>query len=120
MKIILSIKPQYVEKLFSGEKKFEYRKKIPRFLQEVVVYSSSPVKKVIGKLYVKSILEDTPAMMWQKTGAWGGITNDDYEHYFRNRERGYAIEVLRVKKFRYPRELAYYGVKVPPQSYMYM
>ena len=28
MKIILSIKPQYCEEIFAGEKRFEYRRKI--------------------------------------------------------------------------------------------
>ena len=26
MKVLLSIKPEFVEKIFSGEKRFEYRK----------------------------------------------------------------------------------------------
>ena len=28
MKVLLSIKPEFVEKIFSGEKRFEYRKNI--------------------------------------------------------------------------------------------
>ncbi len=120
MKIILSIKPRYAEKIFSGEKKFEYRKRIPSVIKEVLVYSSSPVKKVIGKFYVKSIMEDTPFVIWENTKQWSGISHNEYNVYFGNRERGYAIEILRTTTFKKVQELSFYGVKIPPQSYMYL
>ncbi len=120
MKIILSIKPEYAEKIFSEEKKFEYRKRIPAAIEEVLVYASSPIKEVIGKFYVKSILEDTPSMLWKNTQKWGGISKDDYESYFGNRESGYAIEIAHVEKFIQPRTLSEYSIKVPPQSYAYI
>ena len=56
MKILLSIKPEFVEKIISGEKKFEFRKSLPKRdgITTVVVYSTMPVGKVIGEFKVKN------------------------------------------------------------------
>ena len=44
MKIILSIKPQYCEEIFAGEKRFEYRRKIfKQSVDSVLVYATSPM-----------------------------------------------------------------------------
>ena len=48
MAILMSIKPEYANKIFSGIKRYEFRKRIPKQPYErVYVYSSSPVKKII-------------------------------------------------------------------------
>ena len=48
MKVILSIKPEFVEKIINGEKKFEYRKKFSK--SEKFLFISSPIKLVVGNL----------------------------------------------------------------------
>lgn len=56
MKVILSIKPEFVEKIINGEKKFEYRRKIfKKDVEKVLIYASSPIKSVVGEF----IVEDT-------------------------------------------------------------
>lgn len=65
MKAILSIKPEYAYKIFSGEKTYELRKKI--FKQDVthiIVYASAPVSKVIGEFEVGSLIEASPFTLW--------------------------------------------------------
>lgn len=70
MKILLSIKPVFVEEIMRGEKVFEYRKAIykNRDINKVVVYSSSPVCRVVGEFDVKNILCDSPEKLWKKRG----------------------------------------------------
>ena len=54
MKVILSIKPEFVEKIINGEKKFEYRRKIfKKDVEKVLIYASSPIKLVVGELHVE-------------------------------------------------------------------
>ena len=50
MKVVLSIKPEFANKIFEGTKKYEFRRAIFKNpnIKKVVVYSSSPVKKIIG------------------------------------------------------------------------
>lgn len=48
MRILLSINPEYVEKIFSGTKKYEYRKNIfkNKEVKTILIYSTSPIKKI--------------------------------------------------------------------------
>lgn len=43
MKVLLSIKPEFAEKIFSGEKKFEFRRSIfkDKTVKTVLVYASA-------------------------------------------------------------------------------
>ena len=66
--ILMSIKPEYVNKIFSGEKRYEYRKRICKNnIEKVIVYSSYPVQKVVGELIIKDILYDKKDIIWNKT-----------------------------------------------------
>ena len=58
--VLLSIKPEFAEKIFDGTKKFEFRKTIFKNnnVQKVIVYASSPVQKVIGEFSIEDILND--------------------------------------------------------------
>ena len=38
--IILSIHPSHIEKILSGEKRYEYRKRIPTDIRHIVVYAT--------------------------------------------------------------------------------
>ena len=41
--ILLSIKPEYVEKIFNRTKKYEFRKRMPyKQVDKVIVYSNAP------------------------------------------------------------------------------
>lgn len=45
-KILLSIKPEFADKIMSGKKKFEYRTHVPsRPINSIVIYSTFPVGK---------------------------------------------------------------------------
>ena len=50
-KIIMSIHPEFVDKIIKGEKKFEYRKTQPRgWIDNLVIYSTYPVKQVVAEV----------------------------------------------------------------------
>ena len=52
-KTLLSIKPKFADKIISGEKKFEYRTHIPsRHINSIVIYSTSPIGRIIGEVEV--------------------------------------------------------------------
>lgn len=47
--ILLSINPQYVDKIMNGEKEYEYRKiKCKTKVDKMYIYSTIPIKKVVG------------------------------------------------------------------------
>ncbi|UCG70610.1 MAG: ASCH domain-containing protein, partial [Thermoplasmata archaeon] len=66
---ILSIKPEYAEKILIGFKRFEFRKKIPRKqIHLVFIYSSHPEKMIVGKFRIRSVIKGTPEEIWEKCG----------------------------------------------------
>ena len=55
MKVLLSIKPEFVQEIFTGKKKYEYRKAIfTRSVDKVVVYSTKPVGMIVGEFTVEN------------------------------------------------------------------
>ena len=49
MRILLSIKPEYVEQIERHTKLFEFRKrKFKNVPSEILIYASAPVKKIVG------------------------------------------------------------------------
>jgi hypothetical protein len=56
---VLSIKPEYAEAIFSGKKRFEFRRAIFKHdIKVVVVYITSPVGQVAGEFKVDDIITD--------------------------------------------------------------
>jgi predicted transcriptional regulator len=122
MKIILSIKPEFANKIFEGDKKFEFRRSIfkNKSVSKVIVYASSPISKVIGEFEIGDILFKDLNTLWNETKEFSGITEDFFYDYFVGKENGFALEVKRFK--RYKKELCIkesFG-KVPPQSFAYL
>lgn len=123
MKILLSIKPQYVEKIISGEKRYEFRKKEfkRKGIDTIVVYSSGNVRKLVGEIKFKIILSDTPSLIWQKTHAKSGMSEESFMRYYMNKDKAYAIAIDSFLPYKEPMDIEakYPGVKAP-QSYRYI
>jgi len=122
MKVLLSIKPEFADSIFEGTKKFEFRKVIFKNsgIKTVVVYASSPVQKVIGEFEIESIINDELSALWKKTKEFAGISEDFFFEYFLNRDRGYAIQIKKVKKYKKALCLRENFNTTPPQSFMYL
>ncbi len=122
MKVLLSIKPEYVEKIFSGIKKYEYRRSIfkNKEIDTIVIYSSSPVKRIVGEFKIKNIIKDLPEKLWELSPENTGIDKIKFKEYFFMKEEGYAIEIGRIKKYKTPKLLEEVGVKKAPQSFLYL
>jgi len=122
MKVLLSIKPEFAERIFDGSKKYEFRRSIFKNpnITTVVVYASSPVQRVIGEFEIETVLRDSPQTLWKKTKKHSGITEEFFFDYFSEREEGFAIKVKKTRRFRKPRCLrSSYDVS-PPQSFCYV
>ena len=100
MNIILSIKPEYVEKIFSGEKKYEYRKII--FKQKVdtaYIYASSPIRKIVGEFRIERIICDAPETIWRQTKEQSGVSKIFFEKYYKGRSKGVALKIMNCKEY---------------------
>src|SRR5690349_8883818 len=78
MKVVLSIKPKYANKIFDGTKKYEFRKAIFKNekIKTVIVYASSPVQQVIGEFEIETILNHDIDTLWGITQDYSGISED--------------------------------------------
>ncbi len=122
MKVLLSIKPEFAEKIFDGTKKYEFRKSIFKNsdVQKVVVYASSPVQKVIGEFAIADILNDDVETIWNQTSRYSGISRDFYLSYFSNKEKAYAIKIGKITRYIQARDLSDYNLSFAPQSFAYI
>ena len=118
---LLSIRPEYVTSIISGEKRFEFRRSIfRRPVSVVVIYVTAPVQRVIGEFDVKSILYDCTTALWKTTCKSSGISEDGFFRYFDGLPRGYAIEIGEVRLYEEPLRLDdHFGIRAP-QSFMYL
>lgn len=119
--ILISINPEHVENIFNGTKKYEYRKiKCKQNVDNMIIYSTSPVMKVVGEAKIEKILEDTPDKIWNVTEKDSGINKKFFDEYFKNKEKAVAYKLTNIIKYDSPKELSSYGVKSAPQSYIYV
>ena len=118
--ILLSIKPEFVEKILSGEKKYEYRKKLCKeSVEKMYIYATAPIKMVVGEVVItgKKILNKEK--LWEETQTQSGITKEFYDKYFLNCEEGSAYCLGQVTKYEKGKSLQEFGVKVAPQLFVY-
>lgn len=122
MKVLLSIKPEFAEKIFNGTKKFEFRRSIfkNQSIKKIVVYASSPTQKVIGEFEIDHILSLHPETLWEKTRQFSGITEDYFFEYFGDKQIGHAIKVKNIKRYKKPLCLRENFNAAPPQSFLYL
>ena len=119
--ILLSIKPKFVENILNGKKCFEYRKRVPgRYIDKIIIYSSSPICAVVGEVGVVEILSDTPINIWNTTKNQSGIDAKFFFDYFDDRSVAYAYKLKNVKKYTRPKKLDDFGIKYAPQSFVYI
>ena len=94
MNILLSIKPEFVNKILSHEKLYEFRKCI--FKQEVeriYIYSTYPVKKIVGYFEVTDIICASPEELWELFSEVSGICKNEFFEYYFGVEKGFAIKI---------------------------
>jgi predicted transcriptional regulator len=122
VKILLSIKPEYAELIFSGTKKYEFRRAIfkNKNVKTVVVYASSPIQKVIGEFEIESILQCDLKNLWKMTKEFAGIEKSYFYKYFSNKEDGFAIKIAKPKRYRKPLCIKSDLKVTPPQSFLYL
>ncbi|CAF30340.1 type I restriction enzyme S subunit [Methanococcus maripaludis] len=105
MTILLSIKPKYVKEILNGSKKYEFRKSIFKKYDKnelVFIYSSYPVKRIVGTFSVGDIIENCPKILWNEFKNVSGIKESEFFKYFKEKDKGYAIQINKLNEFKNP------------------
>lgn len=122
MIVFLSIRPLYVQRIVSRDKRYEFRKSRFRMAPEIgVVYATAPVKKVVGYFEIVRIVYDEPAALWSRCKQYAGISQRDFVKYFSGHTEGAALEIGTIYEFANPVDPmdVIPGFTVP-QSYRYI
>lgn len=118
MNVLMSIKPEFVNRILTGEKQYEFRKSIfKENVERIYIYSSYPVKKIVGYFEVDEIIHKSPEELWNSYSDVSGISKKDFFEYFKDREKGYAIKINNLKVFDEFIEMKDY---TGPQSFCYI
>lgn len=134
--VLLSIHPEYARKIFSGEKLYEYRRVLIKpWIKTVYVYltknrgvdkhkdfgfKQSDRGNVIGSFSVDGLLKETPNDLWLITKEHSGISKEYFDQYFDGKDMACAIKAKSAKLFDDPKPLSEFGLKKPPQSFVYL
>ncbi len=120
-KLLLSINPEYVEKIFSGAKKYEFRKTLcKRPIDGIVFYCTYPVMKVVGEASIIKVIVDEPDKVWKTVKNAAGINKQLFDKYYQGREKAVAYQLGYIDQFIPPRELNEFGIYHAPQSFVYI
>ena len=104
MNVILSIRPIFCKMIFSGQKKYEYRKRVFKHIDidKVYIYATKPICRIVGYFTIDEVIEDKKSYMWEKTHKDGGISKEFFDAYFKNCDMAHAIKIGEVVKLDNP------------------
>lgn len=119
--LLLPIRKEYSDCIFNRTKTYEYRRTFPKIaLDTILVYESRGSGLVVGEVKVEEIISLPKADLWLRTFESGGITKDQFEEYFKDREMGYAIRIGETIKYEHGKSLAEFGLRRAPQNYVWI
>lgn len=121
--VLLSIKPEFAASIFSGDKKFEFRKAIFKnvSVRKAYVYASRPIGLVIGEFEIKEIISSDPESLWKETMNAAGISKVFFDKYFDGRHVAHALRIGAAICYKKPKTLMeMFSINRPPQSFMYI
>jgi predicted transcriptional regulator len=127
--LLVSMKPQFAERILTGSKLVEIRRKFSeRWIGcKAVLYSSSPQQALVGEATVCSITTGTPEAIWTRFHAGLGCTRDEFSAYVGQAAEVRAIELNNIFPYKQPislSEITYLlGLEAdlkPPQTYCHL
>lgn len=121
--VLISIKPRFAEQIIAGTKKVEFRRSwAAQSVGLAVIYSSSPVQRLVGIVDVEGTVVAAPTSVWTKCRERGpGLERQELMAYFAGKRQGYGVLLGRLTlpaKPVLPTSL-FRGFR-PPQSYRYL
>lgn len=121
--VLLSIKPKYADLILAGTKRVELRRSWPfSDIGVMVLYSSSPVQKLVGLVFIDDVVECDFETLWSIADAnGGGVTYDELKAYVEGKKTAFGILISRVRVADVqidPKDL--FPDFTPPQSFAYL
>jgi predicted transcriptional regulator len=121
----MSVHPRFAALLFSGEKKFELRRRCAGLDagDVVYVYATSPEMALWGCFVVDYVAYEPLSVLWTRVRSSAGVSKKQFDDYFQGRQRGFAISVrdqVLIKPVPIADLRKIWPGFHPPQSYRYL
>ncbi|MFT1057594.1 hypothetical protein [Enterobacter hormaechei] len=127
-KIIISIKPMYIEKILNGSKIIELRRRVGKFFipnNEIYLYSTSPVKALVGKAIIEKVVKEELTLSKKRKNKIlksACIDECSFDKYFLGSKCCFLIHLSGIIEFQ--KHLPISSLKnigiTPPQSFGYI
>lgn len=123
--LLISVKPEFADKILNGIKTIELRKSMPNVVSGdiVLIYSTDPVKAIVGICEVKEIIKMEPQKLWKLHSSKIGIDKLRFDEYYYSIKT--AIGIVFSSFIKLPQEIALHSIKethpsfTPPQTFRY-
>ena len=104
--MLLSIKPEYAQRIIDGTKGFEFRTRQCREdITKIIFYSTAPESKVVGEAEIEEIISGAPSTVWELTKHAAGIPRKFFREYYKGRRLAVAYKLKNVIAYDEPRSL---------------
>lgn len=123
--IVISIRPEYSERILEGKKTVELRRRFPADSPQNMVayiYCTSPTMAMVGCVVVSKVIKLPINEIWEKYASVAFIKKEDFVKYFSGLDEGYVLELKHVKPLSRQvglKELRERFDFTPPQSFFY-
>lgn len=124
--IVFSVKPEYSEKIISGKKTVELRRRFPASVPMgtiALIYATTPTQALTGLAEIEAVISDSPSAIWDEFSNEACIDRPDFETYFSGTSQATAIKLKRARRLRRQLELDELRERFnfePPQSFLYV
>lgn len=121
---LISIHPNYVEKILSGEKRLEFRRSwATSQVDYLVIYATSPVQQIVSVAQIGQVFRGSKSRLWELARSMGGgISRRKLFEYMEGKNEGVALELAHILKIAggiNPHTFFGKGFR-PPQSFRYL
>ncbi|MBZ9669814.1 helix-turn-helix domain-containing protein [Mesorhizobium sp. ES1-3] len=123
--VVLSIRPQYSEKILEGRKTVELRRRFPLSAPGgtiAYIYATSPIRAMVGMTEIKSVLKLPVDQIWTDFEEAASIGREEFRKYFEGLDFGCVLLFDDIRAFSRPVPLdelrQRFGFE-PPQSFLY-
>jgi predicted transcriptional regulator len=123
--IVFSVKPEYSEKIVSGIKTVELRRRFPGDVPLgtiALIYATTPTQALTGIAQIESVFSNPPEDIWEEFAEEACIRREEFDSYFAGTTIATAIKLRRARPLRRSLQLDELRERFnfePPQSFLY-
>ena len=98
--VIISIRPNFAEAIFSGVKTIELRRRVPQLPigTKLWIYATKPTGAVLGYAMVDGVVSGSLDEIWAVSIERAGVSRAAFDAYFAGLEKGVALILSHVRQ----------------------